>query len=188
MNQISKKPTIILPEGYQAKAPWHRKPLHYFVDLELISDVKLDGMRSAKKLLQELGAKQNGPPIYEGHIKGFNTLVKGYAAYNPKDHVSKEDLQRTYIKEKLKPSSLYETVNFELKQIFSAVKKPNNYLRINSKLKIANSEMDDASDNNIENLQKEGIRIAHLFDKELDMFVKKLIKLPQKLEKFLIKR
>ncbi|MFQ5583557.1 MAG: patatin-like phospholipase family protein, partial [Calditrichia bacterium] len=73
-------------------------------------------------------------------------------------------------------SGVSETVDYQLQQIFDAVGKPEQYLRINGKLKYANSEMDDVSRENLDALVKDGRAIAKNFDKELDAFVEMLVK------------
>jgi len=68
-----------------------------------------------------------------------------------------------------------ETVDYQLTQIFDAVGKPEQYLRINDELEYANPEMDDASSENLNALKKDGARIAKKFDEEIDSFVNMLI-------------
>ncbi|TAL69898.1 MAG: patatin [Bacteroidetes bacterium] len=73
-------------------------------------------------------------------------------------------------------SGVSETVDYQLRQMFDAVGKPNQYLRINSPLTISNSQMDNASEKNLLALKEEGTKIAEQFDKKLDEFVQLLIK------------
>ena len=68
-----------------------------------------------------------------------------------------------------------ETIDYQLKQIFDAVGKPNQYLRINGKLKNANSEMDDVSEDNLNALVADAKRIANENKNELDSFLKLLV-------------
>ncbi len=63
-----------------------------------------------------------------------------------------------------------------LKQIFDAVGKPKQYLWINGKLDKSSLEMDDASKENLAALKKDGEKLVHQFDKELDEFVDLLIR------------
>jgi len=73
-------------------------------------------------------------------------------------------------------SGVSETVDYQLKQIFDAVGKPKQYLRINGKLDKSSLEMDDASKENLAALKKDGEKLVHQFDKELDEFVDLLIR------------
>lgn len=72
-------------------------------------------------------------------------------------------------------SGVSETVDYQLSRIFDAVGRPEQYLRVNSKLVDAKPEMDDASSENIPALQQDGDRIAEEFDKQLDSFVELLL-------------
>ncbi len=67
-------------------------------------------------------------------------------------------------------SGVSETVDYQLKQIFDTIDRPEQYMRINSELIYANSEMDDASEQNLLALKQDGTNIAENFDKELDAF------------------
>lgn len=68
-----------------------------------------------------------------------------------------------------------ETVDYQLKQIFDAVGKPDQYVRINDELEYANPEMDDASGENLNALRREGARIARKFEEDIDRFIDKLL-------------
>ena len=72
-------------------------------------------------------------------------------------------------------SGVSETVHYQLMQIFQAIEKPNQYLRVNYELVDANPELDDASPENIVALQQDGTRIAEKFDSELDTFINLLV-------------
>ena len=72
-------------------------------------------------------------------------------------------------------SGVSETVDYQLKQIFDAVDKPNQYLRINTPLKLSSSEMDNVTKENLSALKEEGEMLAESFDKQLDDFVDLLI-------------
>ncbi len=73
-------------------------------------------------------------------------------------------------------SGVSEVVDYQLRQIFSAVKAPEQYLRINTEFPInVNSDMDDASQENLNALQELGDETAQKFDKQIDEFVKFLV-------------
>ncbi|MBN1480655.1 patatin [candidate division KSB1 bacterium] len=68
-----------------------------------------------------------------------------------------------------------ETVDYQLRQIFASVNKPDQYLRINEPLQHADSSMDNASAKNLAALQQEGQEIAQKYDAELTRFVEMLL-------------
>lgn len=73
-------------------------------------------------------------------------------------------------------SGVSEVVDYQLRQIYSAVKVPKQYLRINTEFPInVNSDMDDASQENLNALKELGSETAQKFDKQLDEFVKFLV-------------
>ncbi len=72
-------------------------------------------------------------------------------------------------------SGVSETVDYQLKQIYDAVNKPKQYLRIEPDLGSASREMDDASTENLKALKKAGIDSAKSNEKELTDFAKLLI-------------
>ncbi len=73
-------------------------------------------------------------------------------------------------------SGVSEVVDYQLRQIYSAVKAPAQYLRINTEFPInVSSDMDDASQDNLNALKELGTETAQKFDKKLDDFVKLLI-------------
>lgn len=72
-------------------------------------------------------------------------------------------------------SGVAETVDYQLKQIFDAVEKPDQYLRLSPELGDASSAMDDASLENLKALKKAGMDCAMQYDAELTHFVKMLI-------------
>src|SRR5450759_675211 len=73
-------------------------------------------------------------------------------------------------------SGVSEVVDYQLRQIYSAVKAPGQYLRINTEFPInVNSDMDDASQGNLNALKELGIDTAQIFDNQLDEFVKLLV-------------
>ena len=71
-------------------------------------------------------------------------------------------------------SGTSETVDRQLAQLFDSVGKPEQYLRVDSELRLASYELDDASQKNIDALCAEGARIAQEFDAKLDGFVELL--------------
>jgi patatin-like phospholipase/acyl hydrolase len=72
-------------------------------------------------------------------------------------------------------SGVADTVNYQLTQIYDAVGKPDQYLRISPKLYTAESSMDNASAKNLDDLKNDGSRNAKEHDKELEDFAKLLI-------------
>jgi len=68
-----------------------------------------------------------------------------------------------------------ETVDYQLRRIYDAVERPQQYLRINGELEKAKHDLDDASPENLQALSEDGIRIAERFDKELDAFIEHLL-------------
>ena len=73
-------------------------------------------------------------------------------------------------------SGVSEVVDYQLRQIYSAVKAPGQYLRINTEFPInVNSDMDDASQGNLNALKELGTETAQIFDNQLDEFVKLLV-------------
>ena len=72
-------------------------------------------------------------------------------------------------------SGVADTVDYQLSQIYDAVEKPKQYLRISPALGNANSAMDDASVKNLQALKEAGTENAIKFDKEITEFAKLLI-------------
>ncbi len=72
-------------------------------------------------------------------------------------------------------SGVAETVDYHLKQIFNAVERPDQYLRIDPDLGDASREMDDASIENLNALKEAGTECALSHDKELTELAKILI-------------
>jgi len=73
-------------------------------------------------------------------------------------------------------SGVADTVHYQLTQIYDAVEKPDQYLRISPKLFTADSAMDNASAENLTKLKNDGEQNAKDFDKELTAFAKLLVK------------
>lgn len=61
-----------------------------------------------------------------------------------------------------------DTVDFQLQQIFESANCPTNYIRINPKLGEAKPEMDNASDQNLEDLKKAGTASVELNEDKLE--------------------
>jgi len=73
-------------------------------------------------------------------------------------------------------SGVSEVVDYQLNEIYNAVKAPDQYVRINTELPITvNPEMDDASRENLMALKELGTETAQKFDSQLDEFIKFLV-------------
>lgn len=72
-------------------------------------------------------------------------------------------------------SGVADTVDYQLQQIYDAVGKPKQYLRLSPELFTADSAMDNASAENLKKLKNDGEKNAAIFDKELTDFAKMLI-------------
>lgn len=72
-------------------------------------------------------------------------------------------------------SGVAETVHYQLNQIYDAVGRPDQYLRISPDLGNANSAMDDASMKNLKALKEAGADCAQRNDAALTKFAKMLI-------------
>ena len=72
-------------------------------------------------------------------------------------------------------SGVSDTVDYQLRQIYDAVGKPNQYIRIEPELFTADSAMDNASLKNLEKLRKDGEKNAELFDRQITDMAKQLI-------------
>jgi len=70
-----------------------------------------------------------------------------------------------------------ETIDYQLGQIFDAVGKPNQYVRIEPPLRDASAEMDDASRENLNALRDAGRECAEENDALLNRIAKTLIKM-----------
>ncbi|HAS46661.1 MAG TPA: patatin, partial [Microscillaceae bacterium] len=68
-----------------------------------------------------------------------------------------------------------QTVNYQLHQIFDAVGKPDQYIRIEPQLVHAESSMDNAKEENLTNLKADGTESALNHEAEIDKVVKMLI-------------
>ncbi len=68
-----------------------------------------------------------------------------------------------------------QTVNYQLHQIFDAVGKPDQYIRIEPQLVHAKSSMDDAKEENLINLKADGTESALNHQADIDKIVKMLI-------------
>ena len=73
-------------------------------------------------------------------------------------------------------SGVSDVVDYQLREIYDAVKAPGQYLRINTTFPITvNADMDDASQENLSALKELGTETAQKFDSQLDQFVNLLI-------------
>jgi hypothetical protein len=73
-------------------------------------------------------------------------------------------------------SGVAETVDYQIRQIFDAIEKPYQYLRVDSPLpEDVNHDMDDATQKNMNALRNQGKNVAERFDKELEIFARKLV-------------
>jgi patatin-like phospholipase/acyl hydrolase len=68
-------------------------------------------------------------------------------------------------------SGVSETVDYQLRKLYSSIGEGNHYFRLMPQLFTANSEMDDVSDTNIEALNQAGIQNVADFDSQLDKIV-----------------
>ena len=73
-------------------------------------------------------------------------------------------------------SGVSEVVDYQLNEIYNAVKAPDQYLRISTELPITvNPEMDDASRENLMALKELGTETGQKFDSQLDEFINFLV-------------
>lgn len=68
-----------------------------------------------------------------------------------------------------------QTVDYQLEQIYDAVHRSSQYIRIDPSLAGAKSDMDDASESNLNDLRRAGIASASEHSKEIDRLVDMLI-------------
>jgi patatin-like phospholipase/acyl hydrolase len=68
-------------------------------------------------------------------------------------------------------SGASDTIDFQLKQIFDAIDKKENYIRIDPEMGEADCTMDNASEQNIKALSEAGVASAEKFDAELEKAV-----------------
>jgi len=73
-------------------------------------------------------------------------------------------------------SGVAETVDYQLGQIYDAVEKPDQYIRISPKLYNADAGMDNASKDNLKALEEAGKLNAEKFDDDLTRIAELLIK------------
>jgi len=105
------------------------------------------------------------------------SLGTGYAKKKYPYHTIKKWGQLEWIKPliDIMMSGVAETVDYQLQQIFDSVDRPGQYLRINSDLRQASPDMDNASKDNLKKLKAEGERIARDFDQALNDFIPLLL-------------
>ena len=72
-------------------------------------------------------------------------------------------------------SGVAETVGYQLGQIYQAIEKPNQYLRIQAEIPASNSEMDNADQENLDELKQIGTEAAIEADVRLSELVKLLV-------------
>jgi len=73
-------------------------------------------------------------------------------------------------------SGVSDVVDYQLREIYDAVKAPGQYLRINTTFPITvNADMDDASQENLSALKELGTETAQKFDSQLDKFINLLM-------------
>lgn len=73
-------------------------------------------------------------------------------------------------------SGVADTVDFQLRQLFDAAGAEKQYMRLTSELPVSvNSEMDDASQENMQALKELGIEVAEKNSNELDALVEMLV-------------
>ena len=63
------------------------------------------------------------------------------------------------------------TVDYQVRQMYDAVNRPNHYLRIDSELHHADPDMSNATPENLEKLQEDAAEIVQQYDKQIDAFV-----------------
>ena len=73
-------------------------------------------------------------------------------------------------------SAVSETVDYQLKKLYDSMKRKDQYIRIMPELYTADSEMDNVSDENLENLRQAGLSNAIKFDDTLDRIAEILLK------------
>lgn len=72
-------------------------------------------------------------------------------------------------------SGVAETVHYQLTQMYDAVERPYQYLRLQTKLPLRNADMDNADPENLRELAELGTRLAEDNDAALDRFVDLLL-------------
>jgi len=65
-------------------------------------------------------------------------------------------------------SGASDTIDFQLVQIFDAINKSQNYIRISPEIGEADTEMDNASSENLQRLKEAGIATAEKYDDDLE--------------------
>jgi patatin-like phospholipase/acyl hydrolase len=73
-------------------------------------------------------------------------------------------------------SGASDTIDFQLRQIFDAIDKENNYIRIDPEMGEADTEMDNASPENLQALKEAGIATAEKYEDELERVADFLVK------------
>ncbi|HEX8517147.1 MAG TPA: patatin-like phospholipase family protein [Bacteroidia bacterium] len=73
-------------------------------------------------------------------------------------------------------SGASDTIDFQLKQIFDAGDNGDNYIRINPEMGEADTEMDNASEENLKALKEAGIATAEKYDDDLEKIAQFLVR------------
>lgn len=137
--------------------------------------------------------------LVDGGVFANNPTLCGYAEVRNKfKHTAKDmvvlslgtgKVQKEYQYEKAKDwglmgwasplldimmSGVSETVDYQMKQLFDSIDRPDQYLRVNIELRPDHSDMDNASDENTAKLKEYGMKAAEENDEKLEEFVKLL--------------
>ena len=72
-------------------------------------------------------------------------------------------------------SGVAETVHYQLEQIFDAVGRPEQYLRVQPEIPAGNSDLDNVDQENLNELRQLGAEAAVAFDVELSAMAKLLL-------------
>jgi uncharacterized protein len=72
-------------------------------------------------------------------------------------------------------SGVAETVDYQLRQMFTAIDAPERYLRIQAELRPERTDMDNAERQNLAYLQELGTETAELHANAIDAFAKLLV-------------
>jgi patatin-like phospholipase/acyl hydrolase len=122
----------------------------------------------------KFGTSRNKPTAKDMFILsvGTGSVEKPYYYQNAKDWGMVEWIKPVI---DIMMSGVSETVDYQLKQIFKAVDKTDQYVRFEPSLGAANSEMDDASIENLHALKDAGESFAAAEKKKIEAVAKMLI-------------
>ena len=127
---------------------------------------------------------------FPGHPTAKDMLILSLGVGYSKDGYEYETVKNWNFFEWLKPLSaimrhgVCETVDYQLNQIFDSVNKSDQYFRIEDEITISSSAIDDASEENLQNLKEEGTQIAQKYDSQLNRFVELLSAKPNPVKYF----